>query len=77
MILWENEDVQFTGAPSAVGLTTLTYGNNVLWPPNQFPGALLYVDNGPGMGTWRRIISNPSNTIMGRQREARPMWCRR
>ena len=63
MILWENEDVLLTGAPSAVGPTTLSYGNNVLWPPNQFPGALLYVDNGPGMGTWRRVISNTWNTI--------------
>ena len=39
MILWENEDVQFTGAPSAVGLTTLTYGNNVLWAAESVPGS--------------------------------------
>jgi len=62
MILWENEDVLYTGNPSAVGATTLTY-TNVNWTPNQFPSTILYVDNGAGMGAWRRIISNTANTI--------------
>jgi hypothetical protein len=61
MILWENENVQFTGAPSAVEPTTLTYAG-VNWT-SQFGSTILYVDNGPGMGAWRRIVANTTNAI--------------
>ncbi len=62
MILWEDENVHFTGAPSAVGATTLTY-TNVSWTSNEFVSAILYVDNGPGRGAWRTIVANTTNTL--------------
>jgi hypothetical protein len=62
MILWENEHVDYTGSPVAVGPTTLSY-TNVNWATNQFTSTTLYIDNGPGMGAWRRIVSNTTNTI--------------
>jgi len=62
MILYENEDVVYTGYPNVVGPTTLTY-TNVNWTPNQLAATIMYVDNGPGLGAWRRIVANTANTI--------------
>ncbi len=64
MILWENEDVIYTGFPSAVGQATLTY-SGVDWPGWQFTSGLtfLYIDQGPGLGAWRRVLANTTNTI--------------
>ena len=62
LILAECQDDLHVGSASAVGTNFVTFsGEN--WTANQLGSATLYVDNGPGLGTWRSVLSNSVNTV--------------
>lgn len=74
-ILFETDRFRFTGKANTIGTNTVQFNgfswivNN--WVTDDLPGnaqqknaSIIYIQNGKGIGQWRRIMANTSDTII-------------